>query len=148
MTKRKKKENRENQYDHLNAFDCRAWKIACTLVSVYVSCTQKLLDVHEKTCSQKTWVFSDTFQQLISLKKYFLSLLFPSCLFIEVERISIKFFIRFINMRIVILVPSALPFAPPYADLREEKFSLAQVSISKSEQECAGDEYGAFCYIG
>ena len=67
---------------------------------------------------------------------------------IEVERISIKFFIRFINMLIVTLVPNALPFASPYVDLREEKFSLAQVSISKSEQKCAGDEYGAFCCIG
>ena len=27
----------------------RAWKIAFTLVSVYLSCTQKLFDVHEKT---------------------------------------------------------------------------------------------------
>ena len=51
-------------------------------------------------------------------------------------------------MRIVTLVPSALSFASQYADLREENFSLAQVSISKREQKCAGDEYGAFCYIG
>ena len=30
----------------------RAWKIACTLVSLYVSWTQKLFDVNEKTCMQ------------------------------------------------------------------------------------------------
>ena len=51
-------------------------------------------------------------------------------------------------MRIVTLVPSALPFTSPYADLHEENFSLAQVSISKSEHKCAGDECGTLCYIG
>ena len=51
-------------------------------------------------------------------------------------------------MRIVTLVPSALPFASPYADLRKENFSVVQVSILKSEQKCAGGECGAFCYIG
>ena len=51
-------------------------------------------------------------------------------------------------MRIVTVVPSALPFASPYADLREENFSLVQVSISKSKQKCAEDKCGAFCYIG
>ena len=51
-------------------------------------------------------------------------------------------------MHIVTLVPSALLFVSPYADLRKENFSLIQVSISKSEQKCAGDDCGAFCYIG
>ena len=50
-------------------------------------------------------------------------------------------------MRIVTLDPSALPFTSPYADLREENFSLTQVSISKSEQKCAGNECGSLANI-
>ena len=29
-----------------------AWKIECTLMSMYVSCMQKLFDIHKKMCMQ------------------------------------------------------------------------------------------------
>ena len=101
-------------------------RIACTLIWLIFSLNKTVCqNPHSERVSATH----------ITKEIVFLCLLFPSCLFIEVERISIKFFIQFINMHIVTLIPSALLFASPYADLHEENFSLVQVSILKSKQK-------------